>query len=266
MYSNKLYINRSIFSLALACLLPFLRLAPNTDQFFYFHRYVVFFMYSLWYRLKWCLYTQPNSERIIFILLIHWHCSRDETFLYMQRGKVSFITFNWMTYALHTNFFFLPLLSFSLFFYRHHRNQRKSEAPRFYVLAAYIGEEGLFILSLILSIASMRHIQSSSVDEERKNIENCRSENVSFPVLWFFQWENFSLFYDARNFFFAFISSSTPLFFSSSMVCEWVLLNFFFESCIVLWVMRILNWNFDQMSEQIIFIFYLIIEKIELKP
>lgn len=41
--------------------------------------------------------------------------------------------------------------------------------------------------------------------------------------------EFFSLFYDARNFFlffFAFISSSTPLF-SSSMVCEWVLLNFF---------------------------------------
>lgn len=64
----------------------------------------------------------------------------------------------------------------------------------------------------------------------KKNIENCRSENVSFPVLWFFQWENFFLILWCEklfSFFFRFHFKFDPTFFSSSMVCEWVLLNFF---------------------------------------
>lgn len=50
-----------------------------------------------------------------------------------------------------------------------------------------------------------------------------------FLFLCGFQWENFFPYSMMREtfFFFAFISSSTPLFFPSSMVCEWVLLNFF---------------------------------------
>lgn len=65
MYSNKLYINRSIFSLALT-LAPLL--APNTDQFF-FHRYVVFLCIVFDTGLSGVPTTQPNSERMILFLI-----------------------------------------------------------------------------------------------------------------------------------------------------------------------------------------------------
>lgn len=72
MYSNKLYINRSIFSLALSPLL-----APCSEyRSIFFSTLCSFFMYILWYRLKWSGVPtiQPNSSERFF--LIHWHSLR----------------------------------------------------------------------------------------------------------------------------------------------------------------------------------------------
>lgn len=114
--------------------------------------------------------------------------------------------------------------------------------------------EGLFILLLSLSLGLSYHSLNpqwgahSSEVVEKKNTENCRSENVSFPVLWFIQWEHFFLILWCEKLFFAFISSSTPLFFHHRWCvseCFWI---FFLESCIVLWVMRTLKWTFVHVS------------------
>lgn len=66
-----------------------------------------------------------------------------------------------MTYALHTEFF----SSFLFFYRRHHRNQRKSEAPRFYVL-----RKGFHALFLSLSLSLTRSLSHTKLMEEEEKI------------------------------------------------------------------------------------------------
>lgn len=147
-----------------------------------------------------------------------------------------------MTYALHTEFFFLFFIVIIAI-----------NANRKLLVFMYYGRA---FHSLTLSLArSLLPLAQSSMGctqlrggGEKKNTENCRSENVSFPVLWFIQWEHFFLILWCEKLFFAFISSSTPLFFHHRWCvseCFWI---FFLESCIVLWVMRTFKWTFVHVS------------------
>lgn len=143
----------------------------------------------------------------------------------MQRRKGLFITFNWMTYNLHTEFSI-----FSLIFFFHH-NQRKSEAPqkkrRKKMCVEYV--KGFLRSMLLIVIYFYFHsLEKNKLyvgRRKKKCSKNCRSlKNVSFSrlvvfILFFFFNERIFFFpYSMMRetfffFFFAFISSSTPLFF-----------------------------------------------------
>lgn len=121
------------------------------------------------------------------------------------------------------NFFLPPFLSLSHFFYRHHRNQRKSEASRFYVLY----RRAFHFLSppypsppFPLSMQCFFDMMGHTTERERKNREKLPLRKCLFPVLWFFSMREFFPYSMMRETFFRFHFKFDPTFFSSSMVCE----------------------------------------------